>query len=402
MPKFRFTAVDQSGKTVSETIDAADREAAAQQLSLRGLTDVVLGKIDITGNGKTHEAPVELADSDFTDLAHGIADITAAGKPLSGGLRALAEETPSPRLRRGLLRVADQLDQGQPVNEALSSRVVGIPGHLTGLVEAGVKAGCLDRVLQSSLDYSLRSNALRRSVKLKLAYPVILTLLAMALITFLLVFIVPNFRKIYEDFDTELPGSTVLLLGATDLLTNFGLPILVVIAIIVCVSWLVIRMGMGPAAARRAFCKIPLFGSILRLSALMEYCHLLAVLLESRMPLPDALRYSAGGVHDADLAEASLKLSAAVSAGQPFAWTASSMSQFPSIFCQFAKWGERHHAYPEALHAVGDIFEGRARVKASLVGWILEPFVIVGIGTSVGSVVLALFIPLIQLLNDLS
>ncbi len=78
------------------------------------------------------------------------------------------------------------------------------------------------------------------------------------------------------------------------------------------------------------------------------------------------------------------------------------MPQFPAVFSQFVKWGERHHAYPESLHAAGDIFEGRARVQAALLRWLIEPFVIIFVGLSVGFIVLAMFMPLIKLLNDLA
>jgi type II secretory pathway component PulF len=185
-------------------------------------------------------------------------------------------------------------------------------------------------------------------------------------------------------------------------MVKYGLWFLLVGGVIAGVAWMTARSVLGGPRMRRLLCSIPLFGGVLRNSALMEYCHLLAVLIESRMPLPEALRYAGGGVHDADLADASKRLADDVAGGQPFAWTAAAMPQFPAMFSQFVKWGERHHSYPEALHAAGDIFEGRARVQASLLTWLIEPFVIIGVGLCVAVIVLAMFMPLIKLLNDLT
>lgn len=358
---------------------------------------------DNSGSGsESREEAVELREADFMGLAGDIADITAAGKPLSGGLRALAVEAPSRKLRRGLLAVADRLDSGQPLAEVLATRISGMPSHLTGLVEAGLKAGCLDRVLQQSLIYNLRSSALRRRVKMCLAYPLILIGMAASLVMFLMVALVPGFKSIFEDFGTELPILTSFVIGVGAFLASSGLWLVLGAMFFGGGIWLVLRLFLGRSVTRRIICGIPLIGSVLRASALMEYCHLLAVLIESQMPLPDALRYAAGGVHDADLAAASVKLSGAVAGGQPFAWTAASLPQFPAIFSQFVKWGERHHSQSDALHAAGEIFEARARAQASLLGWIAEPFVVILVGLSIGTIVLALFLPLIKLLNDLT
>ena len=402
MPTFRYTAVDATGHPVSDTVNATDESVAQDKLTSLGFTDVIMSATADAAKPRQAEAPLELGDADFMAVAQNLADISAAGKPLSGGLRALSQEAHSRRLRKGLKQVADSIDQGVPLKEIFSQRITGFPPHLSGLVLAGLQAGCLDQVLQQSLTYTMRANTLRRRVKFSLAYPLVLVSIVTMLMLFIMMYIVPMFTKIFNDFDTELPGMTLMVVNLSRVLLKFGLWGLVGGTVIAVTVWLMARLLLGRPRLRRLICSIPVFGGVLRNSALMEYCHLLAVLIESRMPLPEALRYAGGGVHDADLADASKRLANEVAAGQPLAWTATAMPQFPAVFSQFVKWGERHHAYPESLHAAGDIFEGRARVQAALLRWLIEPFVIIFVGLSVGFIVLAMFMPLIKLLNDLA
>ncbi len=402
MPSFRYTAVDESGRAVSETCAAQDRQAALEQLSRKGLRDVVLVEVEQGRQPQKLSKPFELGEDDYTAVAENLAEIAAAQQPLAGGLRALAEETTSRRLKRGLIQVADQLEAGAPLDEVLTAKLPGFPPHLAGLVRAGLQAGCLDRVLQQSLTYSMRSAALRRRVKLYAAYPLILAVLVGALVVWVLFYIIPQFQKIFHEFGTATPWLTGALFAVCDLVRDHSLLFAIGAAAVVFGGAGLLWTFCGRAGIRRFVCRIPLFGNMLRSAALMEYCHLLAVLLESRMPLPEALRYAAGGVHDADLAEASLRLADEVAGGSPYVWTLGTYPQFPAVFRQFVKWGERNQAYPDALHAIGDVCEGRAKVLALLFVWMLEPLVIISVGVGAAVVVLALFVPLITLLNQLS
>ncbi len=361
-----------------------------------------LARFKGTSSQKSTGSAVSLNEADFTALAQNLADISAARQPFSGGLRALAEETPSRRLQRGLIQVADHIDAGMPLEEILAKRISGFPPHLAGLVLAGIKAGCLDHVLQESLVFTMRATSLRRRVKLALAYPMILAAVLSMLLLFIFVFIVPNFQRIVMDFEVRMPWLTELIFGMSNLLHRQGLYLILGGVVVAGVLWGIGRSMLGRAGMRRIISKIPLFGGMLRSSALMEYCHLLAILIESRMPLPKALRYAAGGVHDADLAEASRQLADDVEGGQPFAWTVGSFSQFPAIYRQFVKFGERQNAYPVALHAAGDVFESRARVQASLFLWLFEPFMICLVAFMTGLVLFALYWPMIRLLDQLS
>ncbi len=409
MPTFRYTAVDSTGRPVSDTVIATDETAARQDLSSLGFTDIAVDGLAASASesGSSERRPrrpeaVELTEADFMAVGQNLADMAAAGKPLSGGLRALSEEAHSRRLRKGLRQIADRIDSGMPLDEIFSKRITGFPPHVAGLIRAGLKAGCLDRVLQQSLTYSMRANTLRRRVKFSMAYPLMLLAMVAVLMSFIMVYIMPMFTQIFYDFGTELPGMTMLMVRLSEFLVRYGLWLLLGGVVLAGVLWMAARLLLGRPHLRRLICGIPLFGGVLRNSALMEYCHLLAVLIDSRMALPEALRHAAGGVHDADLADASRRLADAVAQGQPFAWTAAATRPFPAVFCQFVKWGERHQKYPEALHAAGDIFEGRARVQASLLMWLIEPIVIIAAGLVIGGMIIAMFLPLIKLLNDLT
>jgi len=400
--KFRYTATDAQGKQTSGEMEAASAQEVSARLEASGLRVDSVEPLDLqeAAADRAGQRPKSLSGKDFQELSGHISDIAQGDLPLGPGLMALAEEMPKGRIRSGLIAMIQELDSGADLETVLQSQ--GAPADLRALVRAGVRSGQVGEVLAQYVNHARSVTILRRRALLGIAYPTLLTTVGAALFLTLVAFIVPQFKKIYEDFGTELPGITVLLINLSDVVVYAGIWILV-IGIPLCIgAWMFMKWLLGDVLYRRLVCHIPFVGPLLRFCALARFSNLFALLIENKVPMPEALTLAGDGVADAELRAACRNLALDVQNGLPLSRAAYALTGFPASFVQTLTREEHRGALPEALHALAEMFEGRARVQTSFVATICEPFIVVFLGCTIGFLVLALFMPLVKLLNDLS
>ncbi|MGO8690135.1 MAG: type II secretion system F family protein [Thermoguttaceae bacterium] len=338
-----------------------------------------------------------LSTEEAVELASQIAALSKAGMPLGEGLRALADELPPRRLRRTVHRLADRLDAGDNLAAALESHPGPVAALLPGLMLAGVRSGRLAEVLEEYVDVERLRWELRRRVWLPLAYPLVL-LVALAGVAQVFNLISHPFRHVFEDFKTELPAMTVFLLWAMGPVTWF----LTAAALLALAVPLLLRLAHGPAWLAKGLQAIPLIGPPLRWSALAEFSGLMAVLLEHRVALGDALRLAAGGLHDATLARGCRRAADEIEAGRPPAETMAARLLLPASLVPLVRWGQRTESLPDAFRAAAEMCQGRPNSQAALLEILLLPVALLVIGTFIGFFIIAMFLPLIGLIQKLS
>ncbi len=255
-----------------------------------------------------------LTGAEAAVLSDQIANLTRAGLPLAGGLIALGEELPPGRLRRSMNELAKTLAAGVPLEQAVASQQDKIPPNLRGLVIAGVRSGKLSDVLNRFTRYASIGLELKRSLWLSLAYPMVTSAAAASLFFFVCVFLVRQFESIYRDFNIPLPRLTIVLMFISQVASRLLIPFVILASVGVC-AWLVAEVVLTPGARRSLAARLPLFGSLWRATSLAEFCHLLALLLESQLPLPEALRLTGAGVQDNDINRACELMARNVEAG---------------------------------------------------------------------------------------
>lgn len=343
-----------------------------------------------------------LRDEDVTEVAGRVADVTKAGLPLESGLRALAEEAPSRRLRRALVHLTQRLDAGEPFEAVFAAEGPGLPGHLQRLIQAGLHTGRLGLLMEEYVEHVRRRADRRWQIVMSLVYPLLLTLLALIVVTFLLAGIVPDFKDIFEDFGMALPGVTLVLVSLSDLVVRHGVWVLAGVLVLGGGMWLGMTFWGGKPFRRRLFCIVPLVGPLFRSAALAGFFRLLAMLVENGVPLPDALRMAGQGANDADLRQTCDQLADDVQQGVTLDVAVVGRRQFPPSLQHVFHWSARRGAFPEALRAASDILESQTRIQAEAMALVCEPLILILLATCVGFVILGLFMPLIKLLNELS
>lgn len=337
-----------------------------------------------------------LSSGDAEALTETLADLSVAGAPLVEGLWAAANEAASNRMAGELRWLAAQVESGRPLEDLMQSRR-GLPSYVAGLVRAGVQTGRLGEVLMELVDHQRTVREQWRSIRSALAYPMVLLTLAVIVGLWVEFGLVGAFVEMYEEFDLDLPYVTQVLawgyrVGGTWLL---GLAVAVVI------GFVAFRLAGGAARWRRMIATIPLFGVLWHWTGVSELSRLLATLIAQRVPLPEALRLAADGVHDANVGQVSRMLADGVEQGQPLSELLDSTYRLPATLVPIVRWGERSNELPEAFRLAGEMFEGRVRMRSELVISVVPPVIFIFVAMLAMVIVVGLYAPMYTMMEGL-
>jgi general secretion pathway protein F len=341
--------------------------------------------------------PAELSPEQSADVATRVASLAKAGLPLESGLRALADEVPAGRLRRLLGQLADRLASGVPLETAIAGLRPKLPDHVRGLVVAGIYTGRLPMLLEEFVRLTHSRRALRRRAVSCMAYPTLLLGILTLLATLLHVWILPEFAHLYKDFGTKLPDLTYFVLNTS----GIGPWLLgTMTALLVILPMLTFLMPASPWLANFLL-YVPILGPIIRWSCQAQFARLMAMLLEQEVPLPEALRLAAAGMPHAGLAvhcrdaaihvEQGLSLEAAMAA-----------ERFPPSLTALVAWGRQPAEVAETFRSAADMFDQRAWSHGTLLEVVLPPLTFLFVTALAGVLMLALMLPLISLISNLS
>ena len=342
--------------------------------------------------------PMRLSAAEAAELAAGVAELAKAGLPLPAGLRALAEEWPTRRLRSVLLDLADRVEQGVSLEDALGAIGGRLPVHLQGLITAGIRSGHLAEALEQFVDLERTQHELRRQVWLNLAYPTFLMIAVSLLSILVYLYIMPQFSKIFLDFKTDLPQITKFVLHGARPVTYVLITITVMLlAIPLMLSTRIINSWISPA-----FYILPFIGPLLRWSQMARFSRLMAMLLQQQIPLPESLRLTGKGVQDAYLARACRGVADEIEQGRSLGDSIGARSQFSNDLLPLVELGERTSTLGNTFQSAAEMFEGRASTQGRNLEAILLPGAFIMILFFCGIFVVAIFMPLIALITRLT
>lgn len=331
------------------------------------------------------------------------ADLAAqAGVPLPPGLRAMAAETGSPRLRQTLLDMAERLEAGEELASVMQSLQPRLTPLMGTLIEQGAQLGRLDTILHWAAEQARRARSLRWEVWSSLAYPMFLLDISVAIAAFVVFAVTPMFGKIFEDFGTALPALTQVIVT----IGEFGLRHSVwvwaiVIQILILIALLPAFLVGNRVMRLRWAGAIPLLGPIFRLATLADFCHLLAVFVEVRLPLARSIRLTGLATNDGWLQTACNELAEEIEQGQS-SQSSAVAAGIPIAIAQMLRDSATPATLSEGLHGLGDIYAARAASNSRFLAVIAEPFILIFTSVGLGTIIVGLFMPLIKLLNDLS
>ncbi len=337
-------------------------------------------------------------------MSHVASESSRPVASLPFSMRMFAEEASSPGAASAFRRIARALDQGSSWEEAVAQGGRRLPRFLRGTFAVAQATGELDRVVVEYLGTARRLKRARRRVLWAMLYPVILMLGVAILSLAVFTLIVPSFAEIFEDFGVELPAPTMALV-AISRVAVMTWPVLLVGLVGgagLLVAFLTTLRLPFSAPALRAWQRVPVIGSASALAGAAEFSLLLAILVRARVPMPEALRLTAGALRDANLRQGALRLAREVERGEGIGYAASILPNFGPRLSQLLRHQGTPDGLAEILKSHGELFALQAETQSEIAVIWMQPFLLVVVGLMGGFVVVSLFLPLVKLLNELS
>ncbi len=395
MSLFDYQATGSDGNRVSGRIEAANSDTARRRLAEQGLTVTELSLVaEVSEPAAIH--PLSADESE--QFASHVAQFGGTGLPLEAGLRAAAAEVDNPRIARALQYLAGQLAQGMPLQAAVVAPDCPLPEHVGGLIATASRTGRLGAALAELLDHQHEARTLYREVIRGFSYPLFVVSVASTVILIIMFGVSGVFQEMFTDFDLQLPLPTQLLFWWRDV----GLWLLVVAVAGTVAVALLVRKIVGPAAWLRCLATMPVAGRVSFWSGLAEWTGLMGVLIHQDVPMPEALRLSAGGVRNAYVGSIASALAAEAERGSSFSEAMANNGHVPASLVPVVRWGERTGSLAEALAAIRELLSRRVRVRALVIRAVMPPVIFILIICQVGAMLMALFMPLFSLIQGLS
>jgi general secretion pathway protein F len=396
MPAFEFNALDAAGHAQRGVLQADTPRAARGQLRERGLHPLQVAPVREGAAGSARWWKAGIGGAQLALLSRQLATLVGSGLPIDESLGALAEGSEG-RFKSLVLALRARVMEGATLASALAEHPDSFPPLFRASVAAGESAGKLDRVLRALADHAEASDALRQRVMLALTYPVLLTVVALAVVGGLLVYVVPQVTGVFTQHGQALPWPTQALIAGSDWMAAYGGWLLVAILMLVGAAVLALRQ---PALRRRwdgLLLRLPIFGRLLRAAESSRFARTLALLTGSAVPLLDALAIASQVVHNLPLRDALAKVSARVREGQGFARALAETRQFPPIAVRLIASGEKSGRLDEMLAEAAAHQERELNGALGVTMAALGPGVILLVGGLVLFIVLAILLPIFEM-----
>jgi type II secretory pathway component PulF len=294
--------------------------------------------------------------------------------------------------------IADQADQGRSLEDTLAHSGKLLPTYVSGLILAAARTGRLGEALFELGEQQQSLRAVRYSIRQGFVYSRLVLALAISVLLFIVGYVTSSFKQMFDEFELRLPTMTAWLFWWHD----HGLRIAGCVILAILVLAVLLRIVAGRARWQRLMSTLPLFGTLWRSLGMAEWAGLMSVLLKHEIPLPSALRLAGHGIRNAHIGQVSLRLADGVARGRSLSQLMYAYRELPSTLIPLVEWGERSGGLSESFRVGREMLEKRAAVRGTLIIAIVSPVLFVSIAAAVMFVVVALFMPLIDLISKLS
>ncbi len=411
MPVYEFTALDAAGKTLHGVIDAESPAAARQKIrnqgnypvSLRATEDkALLGAKGVRGL----HLPFFLSGSrwiraqDIHLVSRQLATMLGAGIPLVPALSNLIEQgAPGEQraLKTMLACIREALNEGHSFSAALSAQPKLFSPMYINMVRAGEAAGTLHLVLAQLAEFGERQQALHSRIRAAMLYPLFMAVVGVAVLAFLIIFILPGITAVFADSKQALPLPTTLLMGLSAMLRSYWLPLLLLTLMLLVALRQAVRTPQGQRRWHQAKLSLPLFAGLNQKQAAARFARSLASLLHSGVPLVAALRIVSNTTGNVLIGEMIASACTELEKGQSLAAYFRGKPYFPPMLVQMMAVGEQSGALDEMLARAADSYEQEVETKITALTSMLEPVMILLMGAVVAFIVVAVLLPIFEM-----
>jgi type IV pilus assembly protein PilC len=428
MPKYDYVALDSRGAETKGSIEVASQNEAIGRVKEMGLfptriveADKILekgfgkkgkGKAPAKKGGKKGAMDINIRipglgggvkPKVLTTFTRQLATLVDAGLPLLRGLRVLEKQERNANLKKILGELGLSIEGGSTFSEALAQHPKVFNKLFVNMVKAGELGGVLEVVLKRLAEFSEKAQKIKGKVKAALFYPVAVLIVAVGIMILLMCFVVPKFKDVFAGMGFKLPGFTLLVLAISDMIKNHILETAGAVAGFVILFLIVIRKTKtGRLLWDKFQLKMPALGPVISKVAISRFTRTLGTLVSSGVPILQALTIVKETAGNVVISNAIVKVHESVKEGETITAPLEASGVFPPMVVSMVDVGEQTGAMPEMLLKIADNYDEEVDNAVSAMTSLLEPIMIVFLAVVVGSIVIAMFLPLIAMISNMS
>jgi type IV pilus assembly protein PilC len=410
MPVFACEAIDASGQKVQKDLNASSKDDALKQLRAQGLrptrVTVKPKAAPQAGGEKKKKKGFILFDrvrqAQIVTFTSQLSTLQDAGLPIVRSLKILEQQQAPGKFKDQMAAVAEDVEGGSTFSEALAKYPRSFDKLYTSMVKAGEAGGVLDVILNRLAGFMEKSQKLKKKVKGAMVYPVAVVTVAVVILIFIMVYVVPSFEAMFKDLGQKLPAPTQLLLNASNTLRSWwGLALLAIPFVFWFAFKLIGRNPRGRMLLDRFKLNLPVFGVIIKKSSISRFCRTLGTLIASGVPILEALKIVKDAIGNVVISNAIEEVHGSIKEGDTIAGPLRASGIFDELLVNMIDVGEETGELDKMLIKIADNYETDVDVAVEGMSSLLEPMLIVGMGGVVGFIVIALFLPLIEIIKNI-
>jgi type IV pilus assembly protein PilC len=412
MPTFKYEAMDTSGGEVKDSVEAMSEEEAQQKIRQMGYFVTKITEVANKQKGKKKGGKRRKRGRTFTiggvsnkllcTFTRQFSTLQDAGLPVLRSLRILEGQMKPGVLKNALMDVVDDVESGSSLSEAFAKHPKCFDRLYVNMVKAGEAGGALEAILKRLADFKEKSQSLKRKITGAMVYPVVVILVAIGILTFIMLFIIPKFEKIFKDFNMKLPWLTQALMDTS---TWFG-KYWYVLPLFPLSWWLMIKLirlnKTGNYAIDRVYLWIPIIGPLIEKTVVARTMRTLGTLVSSGVPILEALSIVRETCTNAVFERMYQRVYESIREGDTISQPLKESRLVDDMVVNMIDVGEETGDLDSMLYKIADVYDEEVDVMVESLISLLEPIMIVVLGLIIGTIVIALFMPLIKLIEGLS
>jgi type IV pilus assembly protein PilC len=388
---YEWEGKDKSGKMVRGEMRAGGESVVSASLRRQGVLVQKVRKRRVSGGSA-------VKPKDIAIFTRQLATMMRAGVPLLQSFDIVARGSTNPRVTKLLNDIRGDVETGTSLSQAFRRHPLYFDALYCNLVEAGEAAGILETLLDRLATYQEKTLAIKQKIKGALSYPISVLVVAMIVVTVIMLKVIPAFKDVFTSFGADLPAPTLMVIAMSEFFVNYWWAIFGLLGgglFFFFQSWK--RSEKMQKAMDRILLKVPIFGNLVYKSSVARWTRTLSTMFAAGVPLVDALDSVGGAAGNAVFAEATEQIQKDVSTGTSLTVAMQSTNIFPVMVLQMASIGEESGALDGMLAKAADIYEEEVDEIVKALSSLMEPIIIVFLGTLIGGIVVAMYLPIFKL-----
>lgn len=382
-----------SDKLVNGEVSAFTEEEARKKLAKRGIRPLQITRVKTSSKRK-------ITQEDITVFTRQLSTMIKAGLPLMQAFEIVARGHGNPSMTEMLMEIRSNVEQGSTLSRAFSNHPKYFDRFYCNLVAAGETGGVLESLLDKLAVYKEKTQAIRKKVKTALTYPVSVIAVAIGLVFVMMIFVLPAFKEVYANMGAELPALTQTVMDMSDFFVSYGWMVLIALGFAI-YGFLKLKARSIKIQRRMdaLLLRMPIFGDIVRKGTIARWGRTTATLIAAGVPLVDVLDSTAGAAGNLIYEEATREIRTRVIQGLSMTSGMRATELFPNMMVQMSSIGEESGSLDDMLNKAAEFYEDEVDNAVGRLSAMMEPIIIVILGLVIGTLLVAMYLPLFNLGN---